>query len=132
VVTFGNSYDLAMADARKFLSANLKSLREGRNFSQKELGRLTGVPWRSIQNAEAGLTDLGADSLVAIADVFLITVDDLLRKEASKPPIPWADVQRLFRLLSALDESQVPGILKQLTTMVPGGNASRDKLAGSE
>lgn len=69
---------------RKNLSAlalNLRRLREANGYSQKRLGELAGIPWRSIQNAEAGTQDLGADALLALANIFRKTVDDLIRSE---------------------------------------------------
>lgn len=73
------------------LAINLKRLRDERGFSQKKLGELAQIPWRSIQNAELGVSDLGADALLALAGVFGMTVDDLIRDKLSEQavkPIP--------------------------------------------
>jgi transcriptional regulator with XRE-family HTH domain len=74
-----------MSQALPPLAVNLKRLRTARELSQKGLAEISGVSFRSIQNAEAGSTDLGAGTLIALADALEITVDELVRVGGRSP-----------------------------------------------
>jgi transcriptional regulator with XRE-family HTH domain len=56
------------ADIRPFADA-LRSARERRGLTQKDLGRLAGVPQSHISKIESGAVDLRLSSLLALAQV---------------------------------------------------------------
>lgn len=85
-----------MKDGRPALAGNLKRLRKARGSSQKGLAADAGVSFRSIQNAEAGLSGMDADSLVAVARVFGITVDALV---SVAPEVPSNTVAELTKII---------------------------------
>jgi transcriptional regulator with XRE-family HTH domain len=54
---------LDVAKKKTDLAGRLRAIREAKGISQKKLGVISGVSWRSIQNAEQEKSDLGAESL---------------------------------------------------------------------
>lgn len=95
-----------MTNGRKALAHNLRTLRESMGLSQKTLAARSGVSFRSIQNAEQLLSDLGADSLVALADALNVTVDGLVRTEIPPRPSKGVEIVRALELLGkALENS---------------------------
>lgn len=60
----------------------LKRLREKAGLTQRRLSELSGVPYRTIQDWEKGVT--GKDwcrNLLALSDALGCSLDDLVRKE---------------------------------------------------
>lgn len=69
------------------LAVNLKRLRKERGgLSQRGLSTISGVSWRTIQNAEGNISGLGSDSLLALSKALQVSVDELLRGHAGKTP----------------------------------------------
>ena len=65
------------------LSQNIKYLRNRHKLSQQELSEKLGVPRSSLSDYERGHTQLGLDSLIRLADIFDVKIDDLLRSNLS-------------------------------------------------
>ena len=61
------------------LSETLVELRKSRKMTQQELGNELGVTNKTISKWENGVFLPDITYLVAIADLYLISVDDLLR-----------------------------------------------------
>ncbi|MBK9736192.1 MAG: helix-turn-helix domain-containing protein [Saprospiraceae bacterium] len=65
------------------LAQNIKYLRNRHKLSQQELSEKLGVPRSSLSDYERGHTQLGLDSLIRLADIFDVKIDDLLRSNLS-------------------------------------------------
>ncbi len=59
----------------------LQKLRERRQISQKTLGELCGLSKNMIARYERGQREPSVETLVAIADFFDVSVDDLLGRK---------------------------------------------------
>ena len=57
----------------------LRALREGKNLTQKELGKILGLEQRTISNYEIDIRFKNGDRLIKIADFFGVSIDYLLR-----------------------------------------------------
>lgn len=57
----------------------IRELRRARNMTQKALAEAVGVSQGSVAQWEIGLCKPSVDNLVALANLFGCTVDDLLR-----------------------------------------------------
>jgi transcriptional regulator with XRE-family HTH domain len=92
---------LKMSQFRKDLAERIRTLREDRDLSQKVLGSRSKVSWRSIQNAEQGKSDLGAESLAALAKAFDVSLDHLIlgsRKRIGKDTLVITIIRKLIKL----------------------------------
>lgn len=63
------------------LSENIKRLRKEHGYSQQQIALKLHVTQGAVSQWENGITVPAADQLVALADAFGITVDDLLERE---------------------------------------------------
>jgi transcriptional regulator with XRE-family HTH domain len=59
----------------------LRTLREGKNLTQKELGKILGLEQRTISNYEIDIRFKNGDRLIKIADFFGVSIDYLLRDD---------------------------------------------------
>ena len=57
----------------------LKTLRESKNLTQKELGKILGLEQSTISNYEIDTRFKNGDRLIKIADFFGVSIDYLLR-----------------------------------------------------
>lgn len=89
---------LDVSEKKSVLAAKLKALREARGLSQKTLGTLAGVSWRTIQNIESGVSERGASDLLSLAERLDVSLDELITGE--KP----GGVLTAEELVSALGE----------------------------
>lgn len=62
----------------KNFSEQLKALRNERGLTQKQLGEVTGLSARGIQDYELGQRKPGLDALIALADFFGVSIDYLV------------------------------------------------------
>jgi transcriptional regulator with XRE-family HTH domain len=86
--------------AKPRLAENLKRLRG--QLSQKELEKLSGVPSRVIQRIEYGETDQGTTELIALAEVFNVSLDELVGYNIEATP------QRAIAILQAFIAQETP------------------------
>lgn len=63
-----------MPEEVQALAERLREVRTYRQLSQRELSELSGVPQSQISRIEAGLVDLRASSLVALANALSLEV----------------------------------------------------------
>lgn len=56
----------------------LKELREEKNYSQEEIGKLIGASQTSIKNWELGINEPKASYIIKLAQIFNVTTDYLL------------------------------------------------------
>lgn len=59
-------------------SEHLLLLRRSHGLKQAELAEKIGISWRGYQNYELGLREPKLSTLVALADFYGITMDDLV------------------------------------------------------
>ena len=78
------------------LHERIRSLRKSRGYSQEQLARKLHLTQGAISQWENGITTPAADQLVALAEVFGISVDELLEREPAQDD-PWELRERLRR-----------------------------------
>lgn len=72
------------------LSEKIKKLRQSKHYSQKQIAIKLGITQGAVSQWELGLTEPGADQLIALAQIFDTTVyelkgiDDPTKKEPVK------------------------------------------------
>ncbi len=64
---------------------NLIALRRSRNWSQEELGAQLGVSRQTVSKWELGQTTPELEKLVAMAELFQISIDSLVGREGGQP-----------------------------------------------
>ena len=62
-------------------SEHLLQLRTGKNLSQKALAAEIGISWRTYQNYELGLREPALSTLIALADFYDLSLDELVCRE---------------------------------------------------
>jgi len=66
------------------LAERIKKMREDRELSQEELALKLGIPRPSISQLESGQRDVSSIELAKLANIFEISVDDLLSPDLEK------------------------------------------------
>ena len=91
------------------LSERIRAIRKEHGYSQEQMARKLHLTQGAISQWENGLTVPAADQLITLADVFGITVDELLgREQQETPPSPARDdVAALMADLSPDEQAQV-------------------------
>ncbi len=86
----------------------IKEYREFFQFTQKELAAKVGTTQRNISNWENGLNEPDCDTLIRLADVFEISLDELFgRSINSSREIPkYALKSNLLGLIASFSEKQ--------------------------
>lgn len=64
---------------------HLSVLRKQVGLSQKELAEKIGISWRGYQNYELGLREPQLSTLIALADFYDLSLDELVCRERSNP-----------------------------------------------
>ena len=59
-------------------SEHLFQLRKAKNLTQKDVAGGAGISWRAYQNYERGVQEPTLSTLVALADFFDISLDELV------------------------------------------------------
>lgn len=68
--------------------SNLIALRESRNVTRKELAEQLGIPYTTLRNYENDKREPGHQFLVSVADLFGISVDELVGRDPYKNENP--------------------------------------------
>jgi transcriptional regulator with XRE-family HTH domain len=108
------------------LGAALRSLRGERGLSQSALARLAGVSPSAVSQAERGQRGLSLETLVALTERLGITLDDLLRGEAT-PGYRLArrdELRRADGRAAPLADDPNVGLRAYLVRLPPGGTGS--------
>ncbi|MGH1365847.1 MAG: helix-turn-helix transcriptional regulator [Calditrichia bacterium] len=67
-----------------YIHLNIKTLRNGANFSQTKFGKLLSKAKETIASYESGRAEPNIQSLLILSDYFQISIDDLIRADISK------------------------------------------------
>ncbi|MBR3804009.1 MAG: helix-turn-helix transcriptional regulator [Clostridia bacterium] len=62
-------------------SDNLKNLRKSQNLDQKKLAEILNVSSKTVSHWETGYTEPSINQLIAIANYFDITLDELMDRK---------------------------------------------------
>ena len=84
----------------------LKEYRESLGLTQKELGAKVGVSEASISNYETGKREPEFVTLCALADLFDISLDMLVRGK-EKDPTAKVSVESLLKMYQGMSEEQL-------------------------
>ena len=60
---------------------NLRNLRNMKGISQKELADILKISLKTISHWETGYCEPSISQLIALSELFDVTVDDLIKKE---------------------------------------------------
>jgi transcriptional regulator with XRE-family HTH domain len=63
---------------------NIKRLRQAKGWTQAQAAQAAGVPFRTLQNWEAGSREPRLDALKKLAVAYGVTADELLRDDDDK------------------------------------------------
>lgn len=85
----------------------LKRLRVEKGLSQAELGRLLGVTGQTVLNWENGIFEPRIKDLIAIADFFDVSVDELIERTPTK-----SERQKGIDVLSTIDGQELVAWIK--------------------
>ena len=107
------------------LNERIRELRKKAGYSQQKMARKLHLTQGAISQWENGITVPAADQLSALADVFEITVDELLGRSAEQPQDDeaWAIRERLrrdpaYRLLFDAADNASPEHLRAAAAML--------------
>lgn len=67
-------------------SEHLLQLRKSHGLKQTELAEKIGISWRGYQNYELGLREPKMSTLIALADFYDLTLDELTCRNRQKSP----------------------------------------------
>ena len=99
----------------------LAQMRIERGFTQSGLSEVVDIRQSVISEYESGRTRLHAEVLIRFADVFGVSVDELLgrKKRIGRPPIPpGLKILRRTEKLQKLPKSDQTHILKTLDMLI--------------
>lgn len=95
-------------EADKF-AERLKKIRMKRKLTQAELARMAGMQPSAIAHFEADRRKPGYDSLIALANGLMVSIDTLIGVEARTTAF------RHEEMLSAKDRAHIQGIIDMMT-----------------
>ncbi len=102
----------------KSFGAILKEIRKAHHMSQKELGKRLGVGQTTIANYEKDIRFPNQESLMIMADVFDVSVDQLLGRQELKINSEGIDEiqlkQTLLDLLLRAKEREAMDVIKDI------------------
>lgn len=103
---------------------NLKSLRKEKHFSQEELAEKIGVSRQAIAKWERGESVPDIENCIALADLFDVTVDTLVRSfaEEDKKTVITPKGKHVFGMVQVNDKGQItiPKQCRQVFDIKPG------------
>ena len=107
------------------LNEKIKNLRKQHGYSQQQIAVKLHVTQGAVSQWENGLTVPAADQLSSLADIFRITVDELLERESTpdKKDDAWEIRERLrrdpnYRMLFSAAEKATPEHLRAAAAML--------------
>ena len=112
----------------KYLGRMLRELRVKNNMSQEYVAKMIGVSSQAISKWENGKSDPEIGSLIPLADLFHVSVDELLDREKRRQA--WVD--RMADALADADRNVRLRFLKDAVQEFPGDRMFRYRLACEE
>ena len=114
---------VAMTDT---LGDRLRDLRKGRKLPQIEVAEAVGISRSYLAGIETGGENAGRETLVALADFYGVTIDELYRGTAPTGPeapelVEDPDERALLAFWRGLDQSQKKLLLRLLASQLDGG-----------
>jgi len=91
-----------LSKSKTLLSRRLKFLRLKNKYSQGRLAALTGISRSKINAYERGASQPSINTLISLADVLEVTIDDILTGENSEARISQRDLRTLAENNNAL------------------------------
>ncbi len=79
------------------LGNKIKQYRESKKMTQKDIAEILGVEAGTVSKYELGLTEPNIESLKKLAEIFNITVDELLKDEKERFDISKIDLLQILR-----------------------------------
>lgn len=99
-----------MEEAIKAIGHNIKMLRKEKNMTQEELAKRIGKTKRTVQNYEAGITDIPQTTMALIANALQVSVIDFYtirnaieKLEREKPEVFKTSEERVLAALRVLN-----------------------------
>ena len=119
------------------MTSKMKQIREQRGLGQKEVAARLNMPVRTYGSYERGERTLSLDIAAQIADVFEVTIDELMNREYTTPVITlnWEE-RTLVRLYRNMSEAQKNALMEVARSIAIGneksgeGNPRDEELAG--
>ena len=115
------------------LPIKIKELRKSKGYSQTQLAQKLRISQGAVSQWETGETVPSAGQLVSIADIFGISLDELLERNttASGKDEAWAIRERLrrdpsYRLLFSAADSATPEHLRAAAAMLKALEPKKD------
>ncbi len=93
------STDRVSPRVRKFLGQRLRTLRMQRGWSQRALGRNSGLSGKFIGEVERGEKSISVDSLYGVSRALKIPLRTLTDAPSDRAPVPSEDAEKLLALL---------------------------------
>ena len=84
---------------RKFLGQRLRTLRTQRGWSQRALGRHSGLSGKFIGEVERGEKSISVDSLYGVSRALKVSLRTLTDAPLDRTPVPSEDAEKLLALL---------------------------------
>ncbi len=111
--------------AKTLLGEKLQKLRNEKNWTQDELGKLTGIHGRTIGKYEAGMSNPSRSTLKKLADFFGVSMEYfLVEEEKSLLNIPIKDKELLGYFLEV---DRMSDEAKQVIKSVIEGMIAKEK-----
>lgn len=95
------------------MELRIKELREELQLTQKEVAEKIDNVQRNVSNWENGTSEPDCENLVKLAELFGVSVDELLGRERAAVP-PEVGDRRLLRAIRKLNDGQREALLRLL------------------
>jgi transcriptional regulator with XRE-family HTH domain len=115
----------------------LAILRKGLGVSQRAMGELLGIPWRSLQNWEAAKREVSATALTIFAEKLRWNPYWILTGEGSQRLMPCEEIVEaaVLRVTGKLEEMRVSmprRKMAELTALVVKRHENGDRMSDTE
>ena len=110
-------------DTRNNLSVNLLGLRKHNKMSQEEVAEQVGVTRQAVAKWESGETLPDIVNCDALADLFNVSLNDLVRYDPEKEGIPIAPKDKhIFGMVTINEKGQIvlPKLARDTLGFIPG------------
>lgn len=97
------------------MKLKIRELREEKNLTQRELAAAIGNVQRNISNWENGFNEPDCESIVKLADIFGVTLDELFGRDSAATALePNGEREQLIRAVLSLRAEQQTALLTLL------------------